>query len=257
MRAAVLSDVHGNAIALSAVVEAAQRVCAEAFWIVGDLVANGPQPVETIAIAKSLPNLAIVRGNTDRYVLTGDLSGMIPPIDQPRTPEEVEVLVAAASAHAWTRGCLTAAGHYDWFAALPLEVRRCLPDGTRVLLVHASPGRDDGPGLTVDTSDLDLAKQGWNDCEADLIFVGHTHMPADRSSGSVRMVNVGSVSLPPQPRGACWVLLDADESGYSLTWHETDYDRDAVRSALAGSHHPTPEWLAGKLKLDAPTPVRG
>ena len=38
-------------------------------------------------------------------------------------------------------GCLT------WLAGLPAEIRLSLPDGIGVLLVHAAPGSDDGPGL--------------------------------------------------------------------------------------------------------------
>lgn len=252
MRVAVFSDVHGNAVALQAVVSAAQAANVDAFWVVGDLVANGPQPAEALELVRSLPHVRAVRGNTDRYVLTGDLRGMIPPIDRPSTPQEVEALVAASVAHAWTRGCITVAGHYDWLAGLPMELRCRLPDGTRVLLVHASPGRDDGPGLTVVASDAELAQRGWSECDADLVLVGHTHVPADRTVGGVRLINVGSVSLPARPRGSTWTMIDADEAGYSVQHLEADYDLAAVRVALTAAHHPTAAWLEHKLALDSP-----
>jgi len=123
VRAAVFSDVHGNLPALEAVLAAAREREVDEVWIVGDLVAHGPQPAETVQRLKALPSARIVRGNTDRYVLTGDLSGLIPSLDQPRSPEAVRALVAATSAHAWTRGCITTPGGYDWLDALPIERR--------------------------------------------------------------------------------------------------------------------------------------
>jgi hypothetical protein len=44
---------------------------------------------------------------------------------------------------------------------LPVEQRVNLPDGIRVLLVHSSPGRDDGPSLTPEQSDDALAQAGF------------------------------------------------------------------------------------------------
>lgn len=217
MRVAVFSDVHGNLVALDAVLGAAHAAGVAEFWIVGDLVAHGPQPAQTLQRIRSLKSLRAVRGNTDRYVLTGDLAGMIPSLQSPTSPEKIAMLVAATSAHAWTRGCITATGGYCWLAELPVEQRFVLPDGTRTLLVHASPGRDDGPGLTADTTEEELASAGWCDLDADLVFVGHTHHPLRRRIGAAEVVNLGSVSVLATPeRGAMWTLLDATPTGYTL-----------------------------------------
>jgi hypothetical protein len=49
-------------------------------------------------------------------------------------------------------------------ASLPLEVRSTLPDGTRILGVHAAPGLDDGPGITPHRPEKELAEVlvAWN-----------------------------------------------------------------------------------------------
>lgn len=135
MRAAVFSDVHGNLVALDAVLTAAARRRVDELWIVGDLVALGPQPAETVRRLMSLKRTRIVRGNTDRYVTTGDFSYALPSVDASRTPEETRTLVDMITAHAWTRGCVTAAGAYDWLADLPMEIRGGSPRR------HPSPAR--------------------------------------------------------------------------------------------------------------------
>lgn len=248
MRAAVFSDVHGNLAALDAVLADAKGVGAEEFWVVGDLVAHGPHPAATARRLIDLPRSRVVRGNTDRYVLTGDLPGMIPSIDQARSTAELQVRIEAAMAFAWTRGAITAVGLYNWLAALPIEHRVTLPDGTRVLLVHAAPGQDDGPGVQAAMSDQQLRDAGLPDAGADLIFVGHTHLPLDRTVGDVRVVNLGSVSVPATAeRRAMWTLLVADETGFTIERRFVPYDLEAVTSALDQVHYPSADWLKAKL----------
>ena len=73
MRIALLSDIHGNATALNAVLaDVAEQGGADGYWIMGDLVALGPEPVLTLEILSALPHARFVRGNTDRYICTGD-----------------------------------------------------------------------------------------------------------------------------------------------------------------------------------------
>lgn len=249
MRIAVFSDIHGNAIALDAVLADAASRGVDAYWIVGDIVANGPDPVAVVDRVRSLPNVTIVRGNTDRYVLTGDLSGIVPRLTPAESETAIAALVAATSAHAWTRGCLTALnGAYDWLASLPLEAREVLPDGTRALLVHAAPGRDDGPGVTAQMTDEDLTREGWRDAGADLILTGHTHQPVDRTLAACRIVNVGSVSLPATDDArAMWTQLDAAADSHTIERRFAAYDQQAVRRRVDQVHHPTPEWLKRKL----------
>jgi len=68
VRIALLSDVHGNADALEAVL--ADVGAADGYWFLGDLVAHGPRPAECVRRVRELPGLVAVRGNTDRYTLT-------------------------------------------------------------------------------------------------------------------------------------------------------------------------------------------
>lgn len=255
MRAALFSDIHGNIDALDAILDDTSRTGVDEYWIVGDLVANGPAPAEVVRRLQSLPRTRIVRGNTDRYVLSGDVTGLLPTIDPPASLDDVPALVATTSAHAWTRGCLTAVPEgYTWLNALPVEHRTTLPDGTRVLLVHASPGRDDGHGISESTTDAELREAGWADADVDLIIVGHTHRPLKRQLDGVHIINVGSVSLPATTEHrAMWTLLDADDSAYSIERRLVEYDVTRAVRRVSEVNHPTAEWLAHKITGRAQT----
>jgi diadenosine tetraphosphatase ApaH/serine/threonine PP2A family protein phosphatase len=176
-------------------------------------------------------------------VVTEDL-----PVQPEKAREDSALLpqiIEAARSFSWTRGYLSAAGWLDWLTNLPLEVRLTLPGGTRLLCVHASPGRDDGPGIQSKHSDGEL-EQRLAGCEADLVIVGHTHVPLDRQVGEIHVVNLGSVSNPvTQGLQATYVLLDANEHGYTIQLRRVDYDREAVIRAIEQSHHPTPSLLIG------------
>jgi predicted phosphodiesterase len=247
MRLAILSDIHGNPIALDAVLADIQaQGVVDACWVLGDLAAIGYDPVTPLQKLVTLPNVRFVRGNTDRYVVTGDLP--IPQEKVRQDPALIPALVEFAQSFAWTRGYVTAAGWLDWLANLPLEQRLTLPDGTRLLGVHAAPGRDDGPGIHPQQSDAELQTL-LAGCEADLVIVGHTHVPMDRMVGGVRVVNLGSVSNPiTADLRATYVLLDADRSGCSIELRRVDYDREAVIRAVHQVRHPTPTFLIQHMR---------
>src|SRR5215468_12577089 len=74
MRLAILSDIHGNLLALQAVLDDLKQAGgADKTWVLGDLCAFGPRPAECIQILRELKEAEIIGGNTDRYVITGQL----------------------------------------------------------------------------------------------------------------------------------------------------------------------------------------
>ncbi|MEE8291327.1 MAG: metallophosphoesterase family protein [Candidatus Tectomicrobia bacterium] len=248
MRIALLSDMHGNSIALDEVLSDVQTLGgADAYWVLGDIVAMGHDPVGVLERLVALPNVCFVRGNTDRYTVAGDRF-------KP-TPEQVNAdfsllprLVARTQHFAWTLGAITTAGWLEWLCALPLEQRLVLPDGTRLLGVHASPGCDDGHGLNPTLSET--ARQALVvGCQADLVCVGHTHWPMEVKVGGVHLVNLGSVSMPfPPDLRASYVILEADARGYVVQHRRVDYDRHAVMAAVKRIKHPAPDYIISHMQ---------
>jgi len=243
MRVALLSDLHGNSIALDAVLrDAADQGGADEFCVLGDLVAHGPDPVGVLERIVELPGVRFVRGNTDRYVVTGDRP---PPSveDAKHDPKLVDVIVQIANGFSWTRGVVAQAGWFEWLVELPFEQRLALPDGTRILGVHASPVGDDR-GLNAHATDEELAER-LQGCSADVVFAGHTHTPFDRVVGDIRVVNLGSVSMPKgEDRRATYTILEARSDGYELHHRRVEYDLGAVVKAMEASTYPMPEWVA-------------
>jgi predicted phosphodiesterase len=243
VRLALLSDIHGNPIALDAVlrdVDASGGV--DEYWVLGDLVALGFDPIGVFERLVALPNATIISGNTDRYVVTGERPP--PSVDDAMTePALVARITEVAASFGWTAGCATACGMTEWLAALPAQHREVLPDGTRVLAVHASPQADGGKGLSPRRTDDEL-RALLDGCDADVVFGGHTHRPVDRRVDGVRAVNLGSVSNPVQPDlRASYVIVDAERDGYEVRHRRVEYDHEAVIEALERVNHPGRAWL--------------
>jgi len=243
MRVAILSDIHGNSIALDALLaDIKSRGGADEYWVLGDLAALGHDPCGALQRLYALPNVHITRGNTDRYLVTGERP--YPHLDDiAQDPSLLQRYVEVAQSFAWTQGAITRDGWQEQLAQLPLEFRYILPDGTRVLGVHAAPGTDDGAGIhpRLTTAELESLIA---DSNADLVLVGHTHWAMDIRVGEKRVVNLGSVSLAPMPDlRAKYTLLQADANGCLLEHHLVDYDRQAVISALNQIHHPAGDFI--------------
>lgn len=242
MRIALFSDIHGNRFALEAVLADAVSVGADAYWALGDLAAIGPEPVAVLERIAVLENAIVIRGNTDRYIVTGE--GPPPSLEEARAnPELIGLFGRVAASFAWTRGYVTAAGWFEWLERLPLEARVTLPDGSRLLAVHASPGTDDGEGIHPGRSLSEIA-QLVSGCDADIVCVGHTHEPLLRRVGDVRVVNLGSVSNPTAPDlRASYVMIDASASGTTIEHRRVEYDHAGFIEAVRSSRHPEAEFI--------------
>jgi predicted phosphodiesterase len=247
VRLGVVADVHGNSVALEAVLAEAADFEVDCWWALGDLVLFGPRPVEVLQILAELPGIAYVSGNTDRYVLTGEQPA---PHETPAHAvgdlDLVERHAAMAGAIGWTRGALVQAGLLSVLSDMPSEQRLRLPDDTLLLGVHASPRRDDGQGIDsrVDAEELAQLLEG---CGASTVVGGHTHDPTDRVLGSVRALNPGSVGVPGNVAQASWMLIEADADGVHTRPRETAYDVDLVVRDLHTRGYPNASFVESLL----------
>ena len=199
---ALLSDIHGNAAALEAVLaDLAERRVADVYCL-GDLVGYGPEPNEVISLVRDA-NIPCVRGNYDDGVgFARGSCGCYYPDDEARA-------IGDAS-YQFTEGEV-ADDNREWLASLPDELR-LERAGWRVRLVHGSPRRIN-EYLLVDRDERTFRRLA-PEVDADVLAFGHTHQTWHRSYDGVLFVNVGSVGRPKDgdPR-ASYTLLRLEEGG--------------------------------------------
>ena len=243
MKIAFLSDIHGNSFAFDAVLaDIDEQGGVDAFCCLGDYAAIGPDPIGVLQRLADLPNAHFIRGNTDRYITHGDRPG--PTLAEVEANTRLlEQFKHMNEGFAWTQGMVTCAGWLDWLDDLPVEYRQTLPSGSRLLAVHASPGRDESRGLHPKTNDEQLQRL-FADEKADLIFVGHTHYALERFIGGRHLVNPGSLSNPnTADKRACYALLRADSDHYEITFRQVAYDWQAVLDRAEAVRFPSRQFL--------------
>ena len=247
---ALLSDIHGNLPALEAVLSDIEAQTApDAYWVLGDLVAFCPWPAETLARLRALPNVALLQGNTDRYLVTGRRP--VVPVRSPDDWARMPVGLAVRDAlFRWTVERLSYAD-YEFLRDLPPRLEMDVPGYGHLVAVHATPA-DDETNLYPDTPD-DEIRPHLASLDARLLLYGHTHRPVDRTVGSVRLVNPGSVGLPldGDPRPA-YALLDFEGERCTVTIRRVEYDLEAVIAELERVEHPAREWIGRMLRQEQP-----
>src|SRR5712664_2891046 len=122
MRVAIIADIHGNQVALDAVLQdLSQQPAIDQIVIAGDLCLNGPQPREVIQTLQEL-QCPVLQGNVDTDTITG----------APEKGAKKRAIIA------WTREMIGQEG-IDYLATLPQSYLVDNPEGSDVLVVHANP----------------------------------------------------------------------------------------------------------------------
>ena len=221
----MLGDVHGNAVALAAVLEELRGEQVELVVWTGDLT-WGHEPRATVDLVRSveIPS-RFVRGNAERALLELRECGSEEASERERwmlashAPSDLALLRSFAHAHSVEIEGLGA-----------------------VYFTHGSP-RSDEELLTAGTPEARV-RAATADIAERVLVTGHTHSQYDREVAGVRAVNPGSVGLPYEGRpGAYWALL-----GPGVEHRRTDYDLDAAELRIRAGSNAFAELTMGLLR---------
>jgi putative phosphoesterase len=241
VRIALISDLHGNQIALDAVLAEVQRQGCDQLICLGDVATLGPCPRQVIATLQRL-GCPCILGNHDAFLLDRQLIHTYT-----EAPEVVEAVT-------WCQDQVTAEDLAFLGAFLP-RLRVALPGDRELLVFHGSP-RSHMEDLLEDISDgaLDDALDGHR---ADVLAGGHTHLQLIRPHGDMLLVNPGSLGLPfaEYPSGAPPKILPradfgivvATEDGVSFETHQLPLDPEALIVQL-GQEYPLRHFLTANYR---------
>jgi len=221
---ALISDVHSNLEALQAVLAEAEGLDV---YCLGDIVGYGASPNEVVR-ALIERRATCLLGNHDNAAISGDVKEFNP---------------RAAMVAVWTAGKLTSEST-SFLGSLPRD-RSLVLEGTRMYLAHGSP--EDtlweyvSPETHSDLFDYYLEKVG-----ADVIALGHTHVPFSWKGGRGRVFNPGSVGQPRDgDNRASYALLTLGSDGSEVEIRRVAYDIDGAAKRISAAG--LPEYLAARL----------
>ena len=225
-RLAALSDIHGNATAMEAVLKDIAREKPDAVLVAGDLVLNGPEPGLVVDVLRALADdgALVIQGNTDIAVADFDYAAAYPWMND-GVPD------AIVDAAEWAHDTL-GPQRIDWLRRLPAERRWRTDDDTLVLVCHGSPGSQTSgfdQGLDPNVTTERVART-----DARVIVCGHTHQPEVRDLGWKIIVNDGSAGyiFDGEPT-ASWALIDIDGEDVRAEIRRTEFDALSVANAIS------------------------
>ncbi len=240
MRLALVSDIHGNALALDAALGRIRKQGPDRIVVLGDLVLNGPRPAETVERVRELEaaGALIIAGNTDIAVADGDYTAAFPWLD--------EVPESHRSAAEWARDQLDD-DQLEYLRRLPAE-RRLWAGEDLILACHASPGSQTS-GLPADL-DAAVTVQRVTRTDARVICCGHTHIADIREFGRKLLVNPGSCgyAFDGSP-DACWAMLTViEDQTPSAELHRVAYDATPAAEEVSDRGLPGDVYRAATIR---------
>ena len=239
MKFAAIADIHGNSLALQAVLEDIASEGLSDIVNLGDFFSSPLDAEGTAELLRGIDAVSI-RGNHDRWLIE-------------QAPEEMGRSDRIAHDQ-------LASETLDWIRTLPATMIW----RDEIFLCHGTPEDDNTYWLEQVTEDGRVRSAALKDIEAraqgieqKLILCAHTHLPRTVALADGRLiVNPGSVGCPayidtePVPHkvqaghpGACYAILEKQAGGWSVTHRQVPYDN--LEMARLAMDRAAPSWAEG------------
>ena len=178
-RIALLSDIHGNEVALRAVLRDIEAEGVDEIACLGDVATLGPKPREVLALVLEHCDHLIL-GNHDEYMFA---------------PNSIHAHTTAPAVLAAVTQCRSELAAEEIAALRQFSERAALPDvGRGLLLFHGSPSSNNCD-LLAETPEAELDLH-FQDHSQGLLAGGHTHVQLLRRYRGRWLLNPGSVGMP-------------------------------------------------------------
>ena len=230
-----MSDIHGNRVALDAVLADVENHPVDQWVCLGDTIQGGAQPVEVVEKLRELA-CPVILGNADEEVLSPDSEN-----EQLKTVSE------------WTAERLGSEG-LDFIRTFVPTHQIELGVAGSLLCFHGTP-RSFNEVLLPETPPDEL-RRGLNGSDATVMCGGHTHLQWTTTVDRRRFFNPGSVGLAYNrhmareefyfPAIAEFAVLTVVDADVRLEFCRVPFDVEALKEAIVSSGHPFAEQTAAR-----------
>jgi putative phosphoesterase len=217
MKIAVISDIHGNGVALTYAVEDIIKLGIKKVIILGDVVMKGPMPSESLELLRNseLEILAWIKGNTDMWF--EEISNQW--IPSTKREKELKLFYEYAMANLKEE-------QVSFIKKLPIECSFILY-GISILCVHGTP-QSITEAIDSSVSEVDI-RISISGVKEQLILCGHSHTSFIGEVDEKKIFNVGSVgnSLDGDKR-ISYGILDFSDGEVELINRRIQYPVDEI-----------------------------
>lgn len=238
MRIALVSDLHGNALALKQVLSRIASAGADQIICLGDVATLGPEPERVLELIHDSDALCIL-GNHDEFMLRPEVV---------TSYTRIPVLLDAID---WCRARLSAAS-LELIRSFRESYELPLNGHDALLAFHGTPSSNTTDLLA--TTDADTVEEWVGASKGTVLVGGHTHLQMLRQHRGRLLVNPGSVGMPfkeyvaggpPQvlPH-AEYAIVDADATSVNVSLRRLALDKASLRESVLAVDYPLAAFLA-------------
>lgn len=221
MKLAIMTDIHGNELALKAVLhDIDKRGDIDEIWCLGDMIAMGPDSNEVLDLLFSRPDVHMITGNHDEAILS-----LIADEGHPESYKHTR------EHHEWIANRLTPE-HIDKLNQLPRILEKEV-NGTRIFGIHYHIEEEkrqahiqDEPFYPILEPSLENMKTLFKDYPADIICFGHNHPEHLFQSEGKTYVNPGALGVS-KGEMAPYGIIDVTSAEAVVSIHQVPYDKAA------------------------------
>jgi putative phosphoesterase len=235
MKIAFISDIHGNAVALEAVIEHIKKQQIEKVYVLGDICYRGPNPKRSLDLVRSLQT-EVIKGNADEWVIRGVEPGEVPD----------KALELMNKERDWTVSQLDQSD-MEYLDSLPKEINFSA-HGVSFSLFHATPDNLFDVILP-NTDDEILQTKLMSAAEADIYVYAHIHKPYIRYLKGKAIMNIGSVGLPFDGLAkASYGIVEITEDGITTSIERVRFDIEQVTMQYKALGYPNADMMIQVLR---------
>jgi putative phosphoesterase len=235
MKLAFISDIHGNAVALEAVLEDVSKKQVDKVYVLGDICYRGPEPKRSLDLIRSL-HTEVIKGNADEWVVRGVRQGEVPD----------KILQLMNTERDWIVSQLDQAD-IEYLDSLPTEINSTV-EGISFHAFHATPNSlfDIIPP---NADDETLQSKMMSTVEANLYVYAHIHKPYIRYLDGKVIMNIGSVGLPFDGMNkASYGIVEIQEVGFRTSIERVSFDIEKVIQQYQEKDYPNADMMTQVLR---------
>lgn len=230
MKYAFLSDIHGNAVALEAVLKHIKNQDVDKIIVLGDICYRGPEPKKSLELVQALQT-DVIKGNADEWIIRGVQSGEV--------PENALSLMNKERAWAFTQ---LEQSDTDYLQSLPHTLLLELED-VIVSVFHATP--DSLFDVVLPNADDEIMEKTFMKTDASIYIYGHIHIPFIRYINGKIVINTGSVGLPFDGLAkASYAIVECQDGTIRTMIERVPYDNERVIKLYQEVGYPNAEMMS-------------
>lgn len=234
MKYAFISDIHGNAVALEAVLDDIKKQAVDKIVVLGDLCYRGPEPKKSIDLVRSL-NTEVIKGNADEWIIRGVQSGEVP-------DSALDVMNRERD---WSLSRLEASD-IDYLASLPTS-HFYKTGEINIHVFHATP--DSLFEIIQPHAEDEWIEKKLMVEDAQIFVYGHIHIPYIRYLKGKVIINTGSVGLPFDGLAkAAYAIVDVQSNRIQTSIERVDYNKETVSNLYNELNYPNSDMMINIIK---------